>query len=522
MNVLNAFVHRWLLLLGCLLLLIPFAFVRGQGDTVTTERWTAPEQISRGWWQSVALDQQNNLHMAWYNSAVGSDGIDRDTMWYTRRNADGTWTTPNNVIYTAIGGYTVRNALATTHDGMLFAIFRSGVQHFVADAFSLQADNAMTWSQGVAVDDSGYYVDMLSDDADVLHMIASGWVDVIKPKLVNAEASLCALCYDLFYRRSADYGKTWSNPVPLSIDPDTGADRVNIFRGSSGNLYVSWDEGVDWYVGRGVPKDVRIVYSTDGGLTWSAPLIMDGGGALDRRPIQVTAAEIRGGGLLAVWRYSTDIDRGIYYQTTQDLKTWSAPQPIPGFVARELNDTPLDMYDLQTDLQGRIHLFAVGQVDQNSRTNAALYHLVFQQGNWLTPQRVFYDPAMRPEWPRSVIGPTNDIHLSWFVRGIRENQKLTNADFTRDLRVFYSYLPGNLPAQPLPTFAPTMTPQPSATPFQFFEPTSTPQPTVRPIDNRNAAPMQTADNYAMQVLVVGTLFALVFCAGIFALVRFRR
>jgi hypothetical protein len=521
MTLLNAFVNRRALLIGGLLLmLLPLMVAYGQSDGI--ERWSSPQEISRGWWQSVTLDNQGYLHMAWYDSAASSDGVSRDTLWYSRRSPDGTWTTPNNVIYTAIGGYTVRNALAVTNDGMLYVVLRAGVQHFVAGAYGLLADNAARWSKGHVIDDNGYYVDMQADDANVLHVVASGWVDVIKPKLLNAEASPCALCYDLFYRRSTDGGNTWSNPVPFSIDPNTGADRVNIFRGSERNLYVTWDEGADWYVGRGAPKDVRIAHSSDGGLSWSAPLILDGGANLDRRPIQLIAAEIRGGGLLVVWRYSTDFDRKIYYQVTQDMKTWTPPQPIPGLVARELNDTPLDMYELQTDRQGRIHLFAAGQPNENSRANAALYHVIYQQGIWLAPQRVFYDPSMRPEWPKAAIGPSNDIHLSWFVRGIRENQQLSNEDFTRDLRVYYSHLPGNLSEQPLPTFAPTLTPLPSATPFQFFESTSTPQPTVRPIENVNETPMQTADNYAMQVLLGGALFALVFCAGILVMLRYRR
>lgn len=498
----------------------PFVGVNAQSEEAG--RWSTPQRISSGWWQTIAVDKQGNAHLTWYDSASSSDQVVRDALWYARRSLSGEWTLPNNVISTTVGGYTVRNAVAATSDGMVHVAYRAGISHFVASVFGLQAENATNWSVGHPVDDSGYYIDMLSDENNVLHLVASGYVDVIKPKVLNAEASPCALCYDLFYRRSEDGGLSWSKPYPFSVDPNTGTDRMNIFEGTSGRLYVTWDEGLDWYVGRGTAQDVRIAYSDDGGLTWSDPVILDGGALLERRPIQLSAAELRDGSVMAVWRYSSDLDRNIYYQLTTDMQTWTEPVPIEGLVARYLNDTPLDVFDMLTDRQGRVHLFAVGQPDLGSQANASLYHLIYQQGIWLAPQRIFYDPAMRPEWPRAVLGPSNDIHLSWFIRGIRENQQIRNEDFTRILQVYYSHFEGNLPVQVMPTFVPTVTPLPSPTPFQLFEPTPTPIPTARPIENSDTSPMQTRDNYAMQVLVGGTLFTMLFCAGLLAFLRLRQ
>src|SRR5262249_23037637 len=128
------------------------------------------------------------------------------------------------------------------------------------------------------------------------------------------------------------------------------------------------------------------------------------------------------GSLLAVWRYNTDADRNIYYQLSNDVgKTWTAPKAIPGIVAQLTNDAILDDYNMITDKIGAVHLFAVGQPDLASTGNAALYDVVYRQGVWVTPQRVFYSNEMRPEWPKAVVGPQNDIHLTWFIRGTGKN-----------------------------------------------------------------------------------------------------
>lgn len=485
------------------------------------QRWTPPVLLGDGWWQSVTTDVEGGFHVAWYGNVDTPDNIPHDVMDYAVRSLDGTWSHAKDVIYTTDGGYTVRNAIATTSDGMLHAIFRTKVNHQFSSAPISGALDAANWSAPVEISANGYYVDMTSDRHNYLHVAFSGNVEG-RPETGagRPEASACPYCQDLFYRRSIDGGKSWEDPYPVSILENTGSDRMDIFEAASGRLFIIWDEGYDWNVGKGQAQDIRIVYSDDSGVTWTDPIILDGGNFADRRPIQISLTEMRDGSWMVIWRYSNDIDRNIYYQITSDSGvTWTTPQPIPGIVARETNDTPLDDYDMLTDRLGTVHAFVVAQPNQLSTANPGLYHLTYSQGVWGAPQRVFYSPDMRPEWPKAEPGLSNDIHLAWFIRGIRENVPGPQSS-TDILKVYYSYLNGSLQPEATVAFLPTQTPQPTPTLFLNMDATSTPAPTLSGLEPGQVT--FTRDTYGANVVLGGILASGLFCAVIVLVARFWR
>lgn len=489
------------------------------GQQAVDSGWTPPKLLGGGWWQSVAIDQEGRLHVGWFGGVEVNDGGMHDALMYAVREPDGTWKPTNDAIYTGDGGYTVRNALAVTSDGILHAVFRAVTRHQYARAPARAADSAANWTTPIEMNSFGYYVDMTKDRNDVLHLMYSGGQGIISRggTITMAELSPCAFCNDMFYRRSTDGGRTWSSDVPISFEAESGSDRMDIFEGLSGRLYTVWDEGLDWYQGRGTALDVRIIYSEDGGLSWSDKIILDGGGHADRRPIQIGAVEMLDGALMVVWRYSTDIDRNIYYQITDDLgQTWTPPQPIPGFVARSINDSPLDDYELLLDRLGTVWLFATGQPNLQRQANAGLYAVQYRNGSWLTPQRLFYSPEYRPEWPKAALGINNDIHLTFFLRGWKE-YVTTYQDATADLTVYYTYYPGNLPSTAV-AFNPTQTPRPTPTIVQELRPTQTPFMLQEPMEQPPG--LVTADTYAAQTILGGTIAVGVLCAFILSLVQF--
>ncbi|NWG16302.1 MAG: exo-alpha-sialidase [Chloroflexi bacterium] len=501
-----------LILLG----VIPPLTAQGQQPSETT--WSSPLFLGTGWWQSVTIDQEGRLHVAWYGGLELDDGLSHDILAYTNRAPDGTWTPLNDVIYTGDGGYTVRNALAVTSDGILHTVFRAVTKHQYSRAPARAADQAGLWQAPLDLNDGGYYIDLTVGEGDVLHLLYSGGLGAIsRGQTINyAELSPCAFCNDMFYRRSDDGGRSWSAPYPLSFEAETGSDRMDIFEGQTGNLYAVWDEGYDWYAGRGAALDVRVAYSLDSGLTWSEPIILDGGGFADRKPIQIAGVELMDGSLMVVWRYSTDFDRNIYYQITGDLgETWTQPQPIPGFVTRSILDTPLDDYELVIDRLGNVSLFATGQPNAQARLNAALYHVQYRNGNWLAPQRLFYLREERPEWPKAAVGPDNTLHLTFFTRGLREDARSLSED--TGFRMYYMNLPGRLPST-AQAFRPTETPRPTPTIVQDLPPTTTPFPTEQPITE--IVQLTTTDNYASQIVLGGLFAAGLLCAIILAAVRF--
>src|SRR5262249_2451137 len=132
--------------------------VSGQDTTITTSQaWTAPKFLGDGWWQSLTLDQQDTLHVAWYGSYDAGDKAGHDVLTYMQRSSTGVWSGPSDVVYTGDGGFTVRNALAVTSDGILHAAFRGNVNHYIASAPAIGAMSATNWTAPEQLGDVGYY-----------------------------------------------------------------------------------------------------------------------------------------------------------------------------------------------------------------------------------------------------------------------------------------------------------------------------------------------------------------------------
>ncbi len=514
--------RKWLVMFSLSLMALVSIPVLGQ-DTSSTQSWTAPKYLGRGWWQSVTLDIENNVHVGWYG-LVDEGSVLGDVFTYMMRRNDGTWTEPVDALYTGHGALTIRNAITVTTDGTLHVAFRQQGDHAISSVAIAAASNARNWSAPTLVGTAGYYLDMIADRNDTLHLVVSErsayqFTSTQSSAEVYAEGAKCFLCFDLFYLRSTDGGKTWSDVVPISLEVQSGSDRPKIQEGASGRLYITWDEGKDWYTGGGQTQDVRMVYSEDQGLTWSKPIIFDGGNLPDRRPIQGTLTELRDGSVMMIWRYDNDADRNIYYQMSSDLgKTWTDPTPVPGIFTRNAASSTLDHYELITDRLGIVHLFAVGQNNLDVKRNEQLYDINYVPSSqyWAEPQRIYYSTDERPEWPEAVIGLANDIHVVWFNRGIVPGSDCN----TCILKVYYSHLPGNISPEPTRAFKPTLTPVPTATVFVKFEPTPTPFPALQGV--QPSITITTTDNYAAKTFLSGMFISALFCGAIFLILRMRR
>lgn len=498
------------LLAACAGLALPAA---GQSSLRAT--WSAPIVLGPGWWQSLAVDVRGTVHVGWYSGVPGT--LDEDALFYTFRPLGGEFAVPRDVIYTGKGGATVRNQLAVTTDGLLHLFFRCGADHCFAQALIDQADWPMHWSKPQQLD-SGYYVTLLADDQDILHAVSSAHsVNLITQQIngqpISLESDPCAFCADLIYRRSTDGGRTWSQPQNLSNTIE-GSEKPDIWQGPSGRLYVLWDEGFDWYIGRGERRGIGLVYSDDHGMTWSEPIFLEGDG---RKPFNAAGVELTDGSLLVVWRSANDFDSNIYYQLSADLGvTWTDAAPINGIIARDVPSAVLDDSELIVDGSGITHLFVVARrTDQTINDELGVFHVEFRQNAWRAPLLVYQERGNYPEWPRAAVGPQNDIHLTWFNRVGEQFQ-----GERRVLRVLYSYRSPTLPDRLTQDFRPTATLQPTATAARRFEPTATPFPTVVPIEQQVNV-RTTSDLYAIQTLLSAAFVCLVLCGGVLALRGFR-
>jgi len=285
-------------------------------------------------------------------------------------------------------------------------------------------------------------------------------------RIVNA---LCTSCSDIFYRRSTDNGVTWSAPVNLSHSP-TGSTKPQVKVDAEGGVHVTWDEGWDFYTGRGLPQSVAYTHSLDNGQTWSAPMTFRAPASVVGAPQQITLGIDGVGRLVAVWRVEAGLkpeSHKVYYQVSDDHgRTWSAPQRLEGVNARDWL-TGLDSYTATTDSAGHIHLALVSQTTEVTTTQYSLVHLEWDGLRWSAPEAVFTSEDL-PEWPRLAIGGGNQVFLTWFVRP--KEAIWTGGHYT----VWAAHMEADAP-HVAPTAAPSLLPSPTPTPAPPL-PTLTPTP----------------------------------------------
>jgi ligand-binding sensor domain-containing protein len=287
---------------------------------------------------------------------------------------------------------------------------------------------------------------------------------IAEDRRVNAACSLCA---DIFYRRSTDGGKSWSLPVNLS-NTFTGSVKPQVRVGSKGHVYVTWEEGEDWYAHQGYPVASMYAHSSDGGNTWPQPTVFSSAGGA---PQQVTLGVGHGGNLVAVWRLAEG-DPFYYQSSTDHGDSWSQPQPIPGVIAKPWEHFNLDGYDAAADSAGRVHLVVLGRLS-SPKEDLGLIHLVWNGSEWSPPTRI-YASSDPPEWPRIDVGVGNLVHATWFTR---DEMHITDSERGR-YKVWESFYQADAPSQTPVPLPPTPTPASAALEQTTSTPDVTPTPTI--------------------------------------------
>jgi hypothetical protein len=350
-----------------------------------------------------------------------------------------------------------------------------------SSASIIPAPAARHWSlpNRVSGSNTSYYLNIAQDQRGVLHVV---WSE----NMPQNDFEACTGCSDIFYRQSPDLGRTWSAPVDLS---NTGwsSEKPHIAFGLDETVYVAWEEGHDFYVGRGEPQSSMIIASRDGGLTWEKPTTFIFPGDT---PQSITAGVDGQDKVVAVWQQVAGQE--IYYQVSTDhAQSWSAPKPIPGVVTRSIyND--LDDYDMAVDSAGHLHLVLVGRDPQavaaavnqpeSKQPPNSVYHVEWTGSAWSEPAPIFTPTnGDLPEWPRIAVAEGNQLHVAWFNR---DKAHIYASDGGK-YQVWYTHGVTSAPALTAITW-PTPTPAPAivvgTTPTATSLPTATPTaiPTLDP------------------------------------------
>lgn len=274
---------------------------------------------------------------------------------------------------------------------------------------------------------------------------------------------VCPLCADIFYSHSTDGGKSWSPPINLS-NSFTGSVKPQLHLGGGGNVYVTWEEGEDWYAHQGYPTDSRFAHSPDGGNTWTDSTVFS---FAQDTPQQITLGVGRPGELVVVWRLPEE--NRFYYQFSVDNgASWSQPKHIPGVVAKPWEHFSLDAYDAATDSAGHVHLLVLGRLFPGEK-DLALIHLEWDGSEWSLPTRI-YASSDPPEWPSIDVGVGNKVYATWFTR---DQEHISESEKGR-YKVWVSFYQADAPSQP---FSPLQVQTPTLASTDLEQVSSTPEPT---------------------------------------------
>ncbi|NWG20290.1 MAG: exo-alpha-sialidase [Chloroflexi bacterium] len=466
------------------------------------------------WFPSMAIGPDGSVHVTWYSGFVtpGEQGGSTDLLMY-RELRDGAWTPVNNVAVAASGGYTVRNSMVMSRDGRLHVLYRSGtgIRHMSAPWD--RAWTAASWSEPDSVGNNGYYVALGVDQQARLHAFWSQGVadDPARPR------PECPGCANLFYRYSDSGGAIWSEPTNLSGSP-YGDNRPQVKIDSRDRVHVVWDQGQDWYTGRGQPRQGVYRRSDDRGETWRAPVYFT---VPDDAVQQTTLGMAGGDNPIAVYR---TLRGRVYFQFSRNGgDSWTPPEPVPGVIARDTTGNALDQYSMATDGSGNVHLLMVGYPAATPNvipgtTPSMLLHLVWNGSRWSIPEIVSANELF-PEWPVIAVSNGNRLHAVWYTR--RADGRATVED--EKYRVWYSSRQLDAPeTAPLPLFTATPTAAPTEAPTAL---PPTPVPTPLPDEVAQAPAITSKPRWevsALSIIGIALLPSLGIIAGVYALRRRRR
>lgn len=266
----------------------------------------------------------------------GTAGTDDDILFTRTIDAGATWSAPAllNTNGNGDGGADEMPRIAADGLGNWVVTWLSntnlGTDGSDFDVFvSRSSDDGLSWSVPAVLNSNGMIDGATETRVDVMTDGAGAWI-----ALWASDENLDGLSqfdYDILFARSTNNGATWSPSARLNTNATTdfGGDfRPALATDRAGNWVASWHS-----IGTaGNDTDLLVARSSNGGLTWSAPTLLNQGGAADSgEDDSVRLATDEAGNWMAVWESTeniggsgTDYDNFIA-RSTDNGATWSAP-----------------------------------------------------------------------------------------------------------------------------------------------------------------------------------------------------
>ncbi len=370
-----------------------------------------------------------------------SESFDENSVLYEWRSASGVITTGMEItlVPSQIGeeiflraSYTDSSGNSTWKDSDTYIVqnkpelrmfYESGGDYEVKHILS--TDEGSTWSsesfvyRDLADDDDAAYTPKSATDGkgNIIVVWTSEYVDAFGGE------------YDVAYSYSHDNGATFS--ATALINPDDTSDSQSdeepaIATDGSGNWVVVWSsaENLD---GSGTDSDIVFAHSTDKGVSWSSPKLVNNYGSSDSSQDWQANIQIHGSTWVVVWMTAYDLnggsntDRDIVVSYSEDQgATWSTPLYINSWAD---SDSDTDYFpNFYSNDSGTA---VVAWAGRNGESDLDVYAAVSSDfgKSWYNTTRIngygSSDSASDHDYPRSVfVGSDNTIVVSWSGIGV--------------------------------------------------------------------------------------------------------
>jgi hypothetical protein len=430
----------------CVVLLLSLFRTGSTGAEGQGGRWSEPYRLSdkgvKASEASLVADQYGYVHSFWTETIESEQ---RTNIQYARFDG-GTWSAPNDIFMTSRGIENISSVV--DQHGTLHIVWTEGSNGVYGPAYYTYApaSNALSvqnWAHPLRIDIPAGIVRFRIDSKGVFHIIYINRTEDER---------------GVYYIRSTDQGETWSEPIWLDPDilPAHTPDSLNFELDENDGLHAVWfygaldrDGNADW---------VRYVHSLDGGETWSSPFMIDqfveetGHNLASASPVMI----VQGQTVHVIWAAGVQPYRHHRFSTDAGL-TWSAPVQIFG----ELQGQAFD--GLAVDGAGRVHFF--GQIrypfaiyeaywDQTRWSQPSLVYFIATEGS-----EEGFGGRVHAHYTLPVVRAGNQLVLTFTDPPAEPNRRLFTMHWTLD-----DIAP--LEALPTPTPMATLIPTPSPMPTQ--------------------------------------------------------
>ncbi len=247
----------------------------------------------------------------WIAVWVATNGPDTDVFYARSTDAGATWsaTQPLHADAATDAGNDDHPQIVTDGAGTWIVVWdanaRTGADRDVF--FERSTDGGATWSAPAPLA-ANATTDRGNDQRPQLATDGAGrWVVVWASN--DTLGGTKGNDFDILTARSSDGGATWSPAVPLNTNAATDKgldDRPQVVTDGLGTWLATWVSDESFGGALGTDLDVLTARSTDGGVTWSAPMPLNTNAATDAGEDGAPAlATDRAGTWVAVWE-STD------------------------------------------------------------------------------------------------------------------------------------------------------------------------------------------------------------------------